>query len=249
MKSCTRCGAAFEGEGEICPHCEREAAEAARWTPAAPAVTVSEVAAVASAAVAPPAEGRQATVEPVAPNAPDHGGVSGEAAEGEGEAAEAADGDEGVSRRRFLTNTALTVGGVIGVGYAALAVRYLFPNVSSTATALQDVGPVSNFAPQSPTLEPITYDNVQDGVFVTNLSNGTAPTTDEMLALDIHCPHLNCPVTWVPGVDGVGRYICPCHGSEFTIQGVHVAGPAIRPMFRHQLVLHNGRVLVGGIIS
>lgn len=159
------------------------------------------------------------------------------------------EGDEGLTRRRFLTNTALTVGGVIGAGYLGLALRYLFPNESASATALQDVGPVSAFPSMSPTLKTIVQDGVQDGVYVVNLSNGSTPSEGQMLALDMHCTHLNCPVTWVPGVGGVGRYICPCHGSEFTITGVHVAGPAPRPMFRHQIVIHNGRVLVGGIIS
>jgi len=236
VKSCTHCGAAFEGEGDICPHCQREAAEAARWTPQAPDAEVTE--ALARAVPAQPPQGREPTVEP-----PPRGAAA-------AQAETAADEDEeGLSRRRFLTNTALTVGGVIGAGYLGLALRYLFPNEAPSATALQDVGAVSAFPSMSPTLKTIIQDNVQDGVFVTNLSSGSSPGPSQMLALDIHCSHLNCPVTWVPGVAGVGRYICPCHGSQFTIHGVHVAGPAPRPMFRHALVIHNGRVLVGGIIS
>lgn len=237
MKTCTRCGAAFDGEGEICPHCRRELDEVARWTPHPPAAD----ALVSAAGAAPPptrpapaqAEAdRQGEAPPV--SEPDSGD----------------DNDpEGVSRRRFLTNTALTVGGVVGVGYLALGLRYLFPNVSAAATPLQDVGPVSAFPPMSPTLATIVQDGVQDGVYVVNLSNGSNPAPGQLLALDFHCTHLNCPVTWYPGVAGVGRYICPCHGSQFTIQGAHVAGPAPRPMFRHQVVIRNGRVLVGGIIS
>ncbi len=238
MKSCTRCGAAFDGEGEICAHCRREAEEARRYTPPPPDEALTEGLARTAPAVAVPVHDAAA---------------AGEAAQASAEEAEeqepAGDGDEGLSRRRFLTNTALTVGGVIGVGYAGLALRLLFPNLSSATTPLQDVGPVSVFPSMSPTLKAIQSGGVQDGVFVVNLSSGSSPSESQMLALDNHCSHLNCPVSWVPAIGGTGRYVCPCHGSQFTIEGVHVAGPAPRPMFRHQLVIHNGRVLVGGIIS
>lgn len=247
MKSCTHCGAAFEGEGEICSHCRREAEEARRWTPQAPDAEVTE--ALARTAPEAPVSVRDGAESP----APDRGGRSTAAApeggDAEGEPDDPDGRDEGLSRRRFLTNTALTVGGVIGVGYLGLGLRYLFPNESAAATPLQDVGAVSAFASMSPTLKTITQDGLEDGVYVVNLSSGSTPTPSQMLALDFHCTHLNCPVTWTPGVGGLGRYICPCHGSQFTIRGVHVAGPAPRPMFRHQLVIHNGRVLVGGIIS
>lgn len=242
MKTCTHCGAAFEGEGEVCPHCRREAAEAARWTPEAPSAEVTEALAAATAG------GPAAEADLAGPGAKgEHAPRRDEPVAAVGE--EGDDDDEGVSRRRFLTNTALTVGGVIGVGYTALALRYLFPNESAAATALQDVGPLSQFPSMSPTLKTIIQDGVQDGVYVVNLSKGSTPSPSQLLALDFHCTHLNCPVTWVPGVDGVGRYICPCHGSQFTITGTHVAGPAPRPLFRHQVVVHNGRVLVGGIIA
>jgi len=39
------------------------------------------------------------------------------------------------------------------------------------------------------------------------------------------CPHLGCRYQW----DGAQkRFICPCHGSQFTEEGTHVAGPAPR---------------------
>jgi cytochrome b6-f complex iron-sulfur subunit len=270
VKSCTRCGAAFSGEGEICPHCRREEAEAERWTPPLDDVDLARVAAAAAAATerrgdagsdghdgGPPGGATAHMAAQAGPaggpgSAAPAGGGHGDAPGGDaGDTVDTPDSDdaEGVSRRRFLTNTALTVGGVVGVGYLALGLRYLFPNVSAAATPLQDVGPLSNFPAMSPTLTTIVQDGVQDGVYVVNLAQSGTPGPGQLLALDFHCTHLNCPVTWYPGVNGVGRYICPCHGSQFTIVGDHVAGPAPRPMFRHQVVLKNGRVLVGGIIS
>lgn len=157
--------------------------------------------------------------------------------------------DEGLSRRRFLTNTALTIGGVMGAGYLGLGLRYLFPNESAATTPLHDVGLVSAFPSMSPTLTTILQDEIQDGVYVVNLSSGSSPSARQLLALDFHCTHLNCPIAWTPGVAGIWHDVCPCHGSQFTIEGAHVAGPAPRPLWRHQVVIHNGRVLVGGVIS
>jgi cytochrome b6-f complex iron-sulfur subunit len=61
---------------------------------------------------------------------------------------------------------------------------------------------------------------------------------DAYTALSSTCTHEACVVS---GFDG-GRYVCPCHGSQYTTSGAVVAGPATRalPAFPTQL---NGRTL------
>lgn len=39
------------------------------------------------------------------------------------------------------------------------------------------------------------------------------------------CPHLGCRYSWS---DEQQKFICPCHGSQYTDLGVHTAGPAQR---------------------
>lgn len=39
------------------------------------------------------------------------------------------------------------------------------------------------------------------------------------------CPHLGCRFNWE---DASKKFVCPCHGSQFTYDGEHVAGPAPR---------------------
>jgi menaquinol-cytochrome c reductase iron-sulfur subunit len=41
------------------------------------------------------------------------------------------------------------------------------------------------------------------------------------------CPHLGCRPVWH---DDANRFQCPCHGSQFSFTGEHVAGPAPRGM-------------------
>lgn len=39
------------------------------------------------------------------------------------------------------------------------------------------------------------------------------------------CPHLGCKPLWNPAIQ---KFACPCHGSQFSKYGEHVAGPAPR---------------------
>jgi Rieske Fe-S protein len=41
------------------------------------------------------------------------------------------------------------------------------------------------------------------------------------------CPHLGCRPIWN---DSATRFQCPCHGSQFSFDGTHLAGPAPRGM-------------------
>lgn len=39
------------------------------------------------------------------------------------------------------------------------------------------------------------------------------------------CPHLGCYYNWN---EEQNRFMCPCHGSQYTFDGAHIAGPAPR---------------------
>jgi cytochrome b6-f complex iron-sulfur subunit len=49
---------------------------------------------------------------------------------------------------------------------------------------------------------------------------------DTYTALSSTCTHEACVVSGFSG----GRYICPCHGSQFTTNGSVAVGPATRPL-------------------
>lgn len=51
------------------------------------------------------------------------------------------------------------------------------------------------------------------------------------------CPHLGCRPIWN---DGANRFQCPCHGSQFSLDGEHLAGPAPRGMDPLPLREQNG---------
>lgn len=55
------------------------------------------------------------------------------------------------------------------------------------------------------------------------------------------CPHLGCRYAWHASTD---RFVCPCHGSVFTITGRVVAGPAPRSLDTLPHKLKNGKLYV-----
>jgi cytochrome b6-f complex iron-sulfur subunit len=63
----------------------------------------------------------------------------------------------------------------------------------------------------------------QEGRFwLVNTENG-------LLALYMVCTHLGCLYKWVPNSE---RFICPCHTSTYTKEGVKVSGPTSRNLDR-----------------
>lgn len=62
------------------------------------------------------------------------------------------------------------------------------------------------------------------------------------LAVYRRCTHLGCAV---PFDQGARRFICPCHGSEFTMEGDLLNQPAPRPLDLFELSLtESGEIVV-----
>lgn len=52
------------------------------------------------------------------------------------------------------------------------------------------------------------------------------------------CPHLGCKFNWKADMN---RFFCPCHGSEYSRDGEHLAGPAARGLDPLPLREENGK--------
>jgi cytochrome b6-f complex iron-sulfur subunit len=67
-------------------------------------------------------------------------------------------------------------------------------------------------------------------------------TSLELFALHGSCPHLGCAPRWL---SSERKFICPCHGSTFTIEGERLQGPASRALERVKVELGaNGEILL-----
>jgi menaquinol-cytochrome c reductase iron-sulfur subunit len=55
------------------------------------------------------------------------------------------------------------------------------------------------------------------------------------------CPHLGCRYKWHADSQ---HFICPCHGSVFSIDGKVLGGPAPRPLDTLPTKIENGELFV-----
>ena len=136
-----------------------------------------------------------------------------------------------ISRRNFL--------GKIGIysffaylGCSALAtLRFLFPNVLYEPSTTFRAGSPDEYSVGGVS----TRWMKEHRVWIVHSNKG-------LYALFGKCTHLGCTPNWF---EAEKRFKCPCHGSNFDVEGNVIAGPAPKPLFRAQVSLSDdGQILV-----
>ncbi len=125
------------------------------------------------------------------------------------------------SRRNFLTKIGIGAGAVAVVGQAGASLRSLVPNVSYDSPTTVKLGTPTDFQ------EGMKY-LPDERLFVMRKGNA-------FHAISAVCTHLGCTVRAETLAAGGQRFLCPCHGSQYTGDGVNVAGPAPKPLAWHPL--------------
>jgi Rieske Fe-S protein len=125
-------------------------------------------------------------------------------------------------RRDFvvLGVSALSLGGCAGA-------RYVAPRTAPgrLVIALGDLGDEGQVFVQA--------SDMPRPVYVRRLASG------ELVAVLASCTHQGCQPE--PVVD---RLACPCHGSEFSFEGLVLQGPAERPLTRYEVSEEGGDIVV-----
>jgi menaquinol-cytochrome c reductase iron-sulfur subunit len=143
-------------------------------------------------------------------------------------------------------------GMLMTAGFTLPAVAFAFgPIFKNETLGWQEVGypdefPNDNYIPIVITIANGIGEAGKSTVYI-RARNPAVDTTPEnqynhWVAVTSRCSHLGCSVLWV---DAAERFICPCHGSVFDLEGVRVSGPAPRPLDRFYTRLRNGIVEVG----
>jgi quinol---cytochrome c reductase iron-sulfur subunit, bacillus type len=159
---------------------------------------------------------------------------------------------ETVTRRRFMTGTAHGAGALMAAGFTLPALAFAIgPIFSNQTLGWQPVGypdeyPDSNYIPAVITISPGIGEAGKSTVYIRKrnpkVDKTPANQFNRWIAITSRCAHLGCPVRWVPAAE---RFICPCHGGVYDLQGVRVGGPPPRPLDRFYTRLHDGMVEVG----
>jgi Rieske Fe-S protein len=159
---------------------------------------------------------------------------------------------ETLTRRRFMTGTAHMTGGVATAAIVIPALGFtLGPLFDKPTVRWETVGfpndfPNDNYVPKVITVTPEIGDVGKTTVYVRarNPLLDTTPVNqyNRFIAISSRCAHLGCPVRWTPAAE---RFICPCHGGVYDLQGARTGGPPVRPLDRFATRLMNGMVQIG----
>lgn len=132
---------------------------------------------------------------------------------------EAAEEKIPVNRREFLNLSWMASLGFLTVNVAGVTYLFAMPRFkegefggSVTIGKVSDLPPVGS--------DPANYPKVK--LWLTNTDEGVS-------ALYKVCTHLGCLYNWNAQE---GKFICPCHGSQFEADGGYIQGPAPRSLDR-----------------
>ena len=137
------------------------------------------------------------------------------------------------SRRSFFTKLWVFLGIVALAEFVSVLFGFFRPRKQATSTtdveAIINAGPVDKFLPGTVTAF------VRGKFYLARLADGG------FLALSRTCTHLGCTVPWVAAQN---KFICPCHSSEFDINGEVISPPAPRALDIYEITIENDIVKV-----
>jgi len=124
-----------------------------------------------------------------------------------------------INRREFLNFAWLASLGFLALDVAGLTYFFAMPRFKEGEFGgVVTVGKSSELP--DPTAGPANYPKVK--FWLSNSEQGLS-------AIYKVCTHLGCLYNWKDQED---KFVCPCHGSQFTKQGEYIQGPAPRSLDR-----------------
>jgi cytochrome b6-f complex iron-sulfur subunit len=135
-----------------------------------------------------------------------------------------------VTRRDVLRSIWVGLGGLAALELGMVTLAYMQPRLAEGEFGNQiTVGAVEDFPPGSVT-------HIPNGRFyLVRLDDGG------FVALYQRCTHLGCNVPWDQAAQ---RFICPCHSSQFTLNGEVENPPAPRPLDVFLVTIQDGQIVV-----
>lgn len=133
-----------------------------------------------------------------------------------------------VERRRFLALLGAGSLGVAGLGISAATLRFIEPNVLFEEERRFAVGRPEDIPPGTVLVLR------KQRVYVVRSAAG-------FFALSAVCTHLGCVTRYEQARRGI---FCPCHGSQYSLEGKVTGGPAPRALSRFLVSIEKGLLVV-----
>jgi menaquinol-cytochrome c reductase iron-sulfur subunit len=139
-----------------------------------------------------------------------------------------------------------TIPALIGGTLVACVGNYLFGKTSSVTNSWADAGEVADIQKGSP--HQVRFERaIVDGWKLRTQESSAWVVIDaqqRVTAFAPACTHLGCAYGWRAEKN---LFVCPCHGSEFNIQGEVTTGPATRALDRYSTKLEGNRLWLGPV--
>ena len=136
------------------------------------------------------------------------------------------------SRRAIIVGAGL---GALATAAAACSSADKPATAESTSAAAEPTG-----TPDTGALATTADVPVGSGVIVGDMVI-TQPTTGVFKGFSSVCPHAGCNVNKITD----GKIICPCHRSEFNLDGTVAQGPAKQPLESKAVTVQGGSIVAG----
>ena len=68
------------------------------------------------------------------------------------------------------------------------------------------------------------------------------PSAGKYVALTAVCTHLGCIIKWYPDQN---KFICPCHGGQFSNDGAVLKGPPPKPLESYPVTIAGDQLRIG----
>lgn len=155
--------------------------------------------------------------------------------------------NDSLGRRNFFVRATQFLGALIGGGLSLPALAYLFraPNTINPGGWV-DAADLSRLKMRMP--EEVSFRRVRKDGWNLISEKSTAwvvkLSDKEAVAFTPQCPHLGCAYHFEAEK---GEFLCPCHTSNFSIEGKVLTGPAPRPLDRYPVQIQGSRLLIGAV--
>jgi menaquinol-cytochrome c reductase iron-sulfur subunit len=151
----------------------------------------------------------------------------------------------GSTRRAFHLAVVYLLGAIIGLAMAIPTALYLLvPLRQRKESGYIDAGDISQLAPGVPVNLSFQESRLDGWRLMTEKKTAwvVKEPNGKIVAFGPQCTHLACAYHWEMEA---GKFMCPCHGSEFSIEGKVLEGPAARPLDRYVTKIENNRLQIG----